>query len=47
MKQSSSFINGILLAALVLIWGLTWPMSKLALGYSSPILLSGLRSLSA
>ncbi|AKP78589.1 putative amino-acid metabolite efflux pump [Priestia megaterium Q3] len=47
MKQSSSFINGILLAALVLIWGLTWPVSKLALGYSSPILLSGVRSLLA
>ncbi|AWB43066.1 EamA family transporter [Paenibacillus sp. CAA11] len=35
----------LLLAVLILIWGINWPLSKYALAYTPPVLFSGLRTL--
>ncbi|WP_062231960.1 DMT family transporter [Fictibacillus sp. FJAT-27399] len=40
-------LNMVFIAILVLIWGFTWPISKVALHYCPPVLLSGFRSLGA
>ena len=42
-----SRLLGLLVFVPVLIWGVTWPLSKFALAYSPPILLAGMRSLIA
>ena len=42
-----SKLLGLLVFVPVLIWGITWPLSKVALAYSPPILLAGMRSLIA
>jgi drug/metabolite transporter (DMT)-like permease len=37
--------TALLLAALVLMWGLSWPVYKIALDYTPPILFAGMRTL--
>ncbi|PZE21077.1 DMT family transporter [Paenibacillus xerothermodurans] len=37
--------TALLLVFLVIIWGVNWPLSKLALSYTPPVLFSGLRTL--
>ncbi|SDM66906.1 Uncharacterized membrane protein [Fictibacillus solisalsi] len=47
MKKMSPWLNAFLIAVLVMTWGVTWPISKVALTDCPPILLSGFRSLGA
>ncbi|MEB3102075.1 DMT family transporter [Ferviditalea candida] len=45
MAQHSSIRTISLISALVLIWGLSWPVYKIALPYTPPLLFAGLRTL--
>jgi drug/metabolite transporter (DMT)-like permease len=45
MKQLSRTRTALLLAFLVVMWGVNWPLSKLALNYTPPILFAGIRTL--
>ncbi|MCY7759991.1 DMT family transporter, partial [Bacillus inaquosorum] len=45
MKQLSKTQTAILLAFLVITWGINWPLSKAALAYSPPLLFAGIRTL--
>ncbi|RXY99132.1 DMT family transporter [Fictibacillus sp. S7] len=47
MKKTSPWLNAFFIAVLVMTWGVTWPISKVALNDCPPILLSGFRSLGA
>ncbi|MDN4523295.1 DMT family transporter [Fictibacillus fluitans] len=47
MKKTSPWLNAFFIAVLVMTWGVTWPISKVALSDCPPILLSGFRSLGA
>jgi drug/metabolite transporter (DMT)-like permease len=43
MKHTNKIRNIILLAFLVIMWGINWPLSKFSLNYSPPLLFAGLR----
>jgi drug/metabolite transporter (DMT)-like permease len=43
VKHHSKARNAFLLAFLVVIWGINWPMTKFALNYSPPLLFAGIR----
>lgn len=45
MKQLSRTRTALLLAFLVIVWGVNWPLSKLALDYTPPLLFAGIRTL--
>ncbi|MGQ5177596.1 DMT family transporter [Bacillus halotolerans] len=45
MKQLSKTRTALLLAFLVIMWGVNWPLSKAALAYSPPLLFAGIRTL--
>lgn len=45
MKQLSKTRTALLLAFLVIMWGINWPLSKAALAYSPPLLFAGIRTL--
>ncbi|WP_409299964.1 DMT family transporter [Peribacillus sp. SCS-155] len=44
MKQLSKTHTALLLAFLVIVWGVNWPLSKMALSYTPPILFAGIRT---
>ncbi|PKG22993.1 DMT family transporter [Niallia nealsonii] len=44
MKQLSRKKTILLLTFLVMVWGVNWPLSKMALSYSPPILFAGIRT---
>lgn len=44
MGELSKTRSGLLIAFLVLVWGLCWPIYKVALNYTPPILFSGMRT---
>ncbi|MED4225417.1 EamA family transporter [Neobacillus cucumis] len=44
MKQLSRSRTVLLLIFLVILWGINWPLSKIALSYTPPILFAGLRT---
>lgn len=43
--QQSTVKTGLLITFLVIVWGLCWPVYKIALEYTPPILFSGMRTL--
>jgi drug/metabolite transporter (DMT)-like permease len=45
MKQLSRSQSVLILTFLVLVWGVNWPLSKLALNYTPPLLFAGIRTL--
>jgi drug/metabolite transporter (DMT)-like permease len=45
MKQLSQTRTALLLAFLVIVWGVNWPLSKHALDYTPPLLFAGIRTL--
>ncbi|KXZ20153.1 DMT family transporter [Bacillus nakamurai] len=45
MKQPTKIQTALLLAFLVTVWGINWPLSKAALAYSPPLLFAGIRTL--
>ncbi|CAM3039275.1 DMT family transporter [Paenibacillus sediminis] len=45
MGERSSFKRVALISFLVLVWGVTWPIYKIALHYTPPILFAGMRTL--
>lgn len=45
MKQLSRSKSVLILTFLVLVWGVNWPLSKLALNYTPPLLFAGIRTL--
>ncbi|TDG00109.1 DMT family transporter [Paenibacillus piri] len=45
MAKLSRTRTALLIAFLVLIWGINWPLSKIALSYTPPVLFSGMRTL--
>lgn len=45
MHELSRTKSGLLIAFLVFIWGLCWPIYKISLDYTPPILFSGMRTL--
>lgn len=45
MKQLSKTRTALLLAFLVIMWGVNWPLSKAALAFSPPLLFAGIRTL--
>lgn len=45
MSSLSKLQAGLLLAFLIIIWGINWPVSKYALDYMPPVLFSGIRTL--
>ena len=44
MKEMSRSKTALILAFLVIIWGVNWPLSKLALTYTPPLLFAGIRT---
>jgi drug/metabolite transporter (DMT)-like permease len=44
MKQLSRTRTALILAFLVIVWGINWPLSKLALNYAPPLLFAGIRT---
>ncbi|GIQ63096.1 putative transporter YvbV [Paenibacillus cisolokensis] len=44
VKQHSRLYTAVLIAALVLIWGVSWPIYKIALNYTPPVLFAGMRT---
>lgn len=45
MKKPTKIQTALLLAFLVTVWGINWPLSKAALAYSPPLLFAGIRTL--
>ncbi|MEC3655198.1 EamA family transporter [Bacillus siamensis] len=45
MKQLSRIQTALMLAFLVTVWGINWPLTKAALAYSPPLLFAGIRTL--
>ncbi|MDQ0903471.1 MULTISPECIES: DMT family transporter [unclassified Paenibacillus] len=45
MKKSTGVQTALLIAYLVIVWGVNWPLSKYALAYMPPVLFSGIRTL--
>jgi len=45
MKQSFNMTTVLMLAFLVIVWGINWPLSKYALSFMPPVLFSGTRTL--
>ncbi|UVI29663.1 DMT family transporter [Paenibacillus spongiae] len=45
MMQRSKMQTGLLILFLVIVWGINWPLSKIALDYVPPVLFSGIRTL--
>ncbi|OIK08883.1 DMT family transporter [Bacillus sp. MUM 13] len=45
MKQLSQKRTVLLLSFLVIMWGINWPLSKMALSYSPPLLFAGIRTI--
>ncbi|KRF62648.1 transporter [Bacillus sp. Soil768D1] len=45
MKQISRTNTALLLIFLVIVWGVNWPLSKMALNYTPPILFAGTRTI--
>lgn len=45
MKQISRARTIMLLSFLVIVWGINWPLSKMALTYTPPILFAGIRTI--
>jgi drug/metabolite transporter (DMT)-like permease len=45
MAQLSRTRTAMLLVFLVIVWGVNWPLSKIALAYTPPVLFSGMRTL--
>ncbi|MBO7746157.1 DMT family transporter [Paenibacillus sp. MWE-103] len=45
MTRSTGMQTALMIAFLVLVWGVNWPLSKYALAYAPPILFSGIRTL--
>jgi drug/metabolite transporter (DMT)-like permease len=45
MTRLSRVQKALLIAFLVLIWGVNWPLTKIALSYTPPLLFSGIRTL--
>lgn len=45
MPLRSRAVTALLIAFLVLVWGVNWPLSKFALQYTPPLLFSGVRTL--
>ncbi|RPK14777.1 DMT family transporter [Priestia endophytica] len=43
MKHTNKIRNIILLAFLVIMWGINWPITKFSLNYSPPLLFAGMR----
>ncbi|MDM5197118.1 DMT family transporter [Fictibacillus enclensis] len=44
MKQLSRVQTAFLLTFLVILWGINWPLSKMALNYTPPLLFAGIRT---
>ena len=44
MRQLSRTRTVLILSFLVIVWGVNWPLSKLALDYTPPLLFAGLRT---
>ncbi|MCM2536211.1 DMT family transporter [Neobacillus pocheonensis] len=44
MKQLSRTRTGLILSFLVIVWGVNWPLSKMALNFAPPILFAGIRT---
>lgn len=45
MKKLSRTNTALLLTFLVIVWGVNWPLSKMALNYAPPILFAGIRTI--
>ncbi|MCQ6560999.1 DMT family transporter [Paenibacillus mendelii] len=45
MIQRTKLQTGLLIVFLVIVWGVNWPLSKIALAYVPPVLFSGIRTL--
>lgn len=45
MQELSRTKTALLVAFLVLVWGINWPLSKFALSFTPPVLFSGMRTL--
>ncbi|WP_409291756.1 DMT family transporter [Peribacillus sp. SCS-37] len=45
MKQLSRAHTVLLLIFLVMVWGINWPLSKMALSYTPPLLFAGIRTI--
>ncbi|KSU79803.1 MULTISPECIES: DMT family transporter [Fictibacillus] len=45
MKQLSRVQTAFLLTFLVILWGINWPLSKMALNYTPPLLFAGIRTI--
>ena len=45
VKQLSKIQTALMLAFLVTVWGINWPLTKAALAYSPPLLFAGIRTL--
>ncbi|PLT34518.1 DMT family transporter [Bacillus sp. V5-8f] len=45
MKQLTRTNTALMLAFLVLVWGVNWPLSKMALSYAPPLLFAGIRTI--
>ncbi|MGB8954928.1 MAG: DMT family transporter, partial [Tumebacillaceae bacterium] len=45
MSETSRMRTALLILFLVVVWGVTWPISKIALAYTPPLLFSGLRTI--
>ncbi|MDN4526465.1 DMT family transporter [Fictibacillus fluitans] len=45
MKQLSRAQTAFLLMFLVILWGINWPLSKMALNYTPPLLFAGIRTI--
>ncbi|WP_409294795.1 DMT family transporter [Peribacillus sp. SCS-26] len=45
MKQLSRTHTVLLLIFLVMVWGINWPLSKMALSYTPPLLFAGIRTI--
>ncbi|SDN52496.1 Uncharacterized membrane protein [Fictibacillus solisalsi] len=45
MKQLSRAQTAFLLTFLVILWGINWPLSKMALNYTPPLLFAGIRTI--
>ncbi|MFY4776359.1 DMT family transporter [Metabacillus sp. RGM 3146] len=45
MKQLSRTHTVLLLTFLVIVWGVNWPLSKIALSYTPPLLFAGIRTI--
>jgi drug/metabolite transporter (DMT)-like permease len=45
LKQLSRSQTALLLTFLVIVWGINWPLSKMALSYTPPLLFAGIRTI--